>query len=173
MLLSNKKDNKAVRECALELFSLEQERKSFEREYQQRKTQLSTAIKNFMYCNKVGDEIEFCIGSAKVLRVKKIAPKSVTWNAEALEKSLGKLSKQVIQKTYTITDFEGMARYLKSYGVDPLRFREFLLVEKKVNEDALDQLNALGELTEEQLRDCYTVTTRSSYLRLDVTEGEK
>ena len=67
----------------------------------------------------------------------------------------------------------GLVEYLKSYGVDPKKFKSFISAEEKVLSEKLEQLEALGEISKEDLAGCYEVKPRSSYLRISVAEEEE
>lgn len=97
-------------------------------------------------------------------RIQKV---SITFDVPALEQVLSKDQREaVIQKTYTVTDFNGFVRYLKSIGADPKVVRTFLTVSKAVDEKALDQLEAIGKIDVKTLENCYTVTKKDPYFKL-------
>ena len=178
MILPIKKDTLTIRQQVVELYKLEQKYKEISKSYKEKKEKLTTAVKNYMFCNKdCNDDFQFDVGSnsdkQRMLGVKRITPTSIIWDADKLEQNLEKeVAKKVIQKTYTITDMEGLVKYLKSCGVNPKKFKSFLLIEKRVDETALEQLNALGEVASEELEGCYTTSTKCSYLRISLTEEE-
>lgn len=174
MNLPIKKDTLLIRQQVVELHNLEQKYKEISKQYKERKDKLTLAIKNYMYCNKGCDkDFQFSVNEKQTLGVKKVIPTLIIWDADKLEQCLDKRSaKEVIQKTYTVTDMEGLVKYLKTCGVDPKKFKSFLYIEKRVDETKLEQLNALGEVAVEDLEGCYTTSTKSSYLRISLTEEE-
>lgn len=174
MILPIKKDTLSIRQKVVELYELERKYKELSKKYKEKKDKLSVAVQNYMFCNKgCAEGFRFDVGQQQMLGVKKITPTSIIWDAEQLERSLDKeVAKEVIQKTYTITDIEGLVEYLKTCGVSPKKFKSFLYIEKRVDETKLEQLNALGEITPKQLEGCYTTSTKSSYLRISLTEEE-
>lgn len=110
-------------------------------------------------------------GHYVVTRVQKV---SISFDVPKLEKLLTKdQALQVIDKTYTVADITGLIKYMKSLGADPMVFKSFLSVSKAVNEKALDQLEAIGELDGKSLENCYTVTKKAPYFRLRVKGSAK
>ena len=177
MVLPDKKDNLEIKRQVVELFELENRFKDIKKQYEDRKERLTVAIKNYMYCNKgIDNGFQFYAKSKtqdKMFNVKKIEPSTIVWDADKLEKMLSKEdARQVIEKTYTITDIDGLIAYLKSCGVNSKRFKSFIDVSKKVNNDTLEQLDAVGKLDRDDLSGCYTVSKKSSYLRISMTEDE-
>lgn len=172
MFLQEKQQNE-VKQQALELFKLEKKYKAISKAYQAKKSKLSLAIKNFMFCTKgASDEFSFEQNDI-LLRVKKITPTIVVWDPDKLEKCLSKKEREkVIEKKYSIEDMAGLIKYLKSCGVDPKVFKSFITVERKVCVEALEQLEALGEVTQSELKGCYSVETKTSYLRIGSVEDK-
>lgn len=108
-----------------------------------------------------------------MLVVKKIEKTSVEWDASKLERKVDKFTaKQVIKKQYRITDIQGLIQYLKSCDVDPKIFRRFVLVDKTVDEKAVDRLGDLGQLTVQQISGCYTVKAHKPYFTITVKQNE-
>lgn len=178
MLLTDKKDNAKIRQCVVELYKARAQFDEIQKSYEEQKKRLTTTIKNYMYCNKGCNEgFSFHVGSKdenKLLKVSKIEPTSIVWDADKVEQALDKeSSKQVIEKTYVVNDMEGLVSYLKSCGVNPKRFKSFIDVQKSVNVEVLEQLNAIGTIDKEDLEGCYDLNKRSSYLRLSIVEGEE
>ena len=181
MLLSNKQENEEVKRQTIELFELEQKFKAIKKQYEDKKTKLTTSIKNFMYCNKCeGDEFHFVAMSGntfakehQALKVKKVTPTTITWDADKLEEKLSKeLCSQIIHKEYKVNDMAGLIQYLKSCGVNPKKFKSFLTIEKSVDANKIAQLDAIGEITHADVKGCYTVASKSSYLRIGLMEDE-
>lgn len=98
------------------------------------------------------------------LLVTRVQKTSVKFDADKVEKSLGKeLSKKVINKKYEIYDIEGLIAYLKSCGVDPKMFKKFIITHKTVNSNELDKLSDLGKVGIDKLKGCYTVDRAKPY----------
>ena len=181
MLLSSKQENEEVKRQTIELFELEQKFKAIRKQYEEKKARLTTSIKNFMFCNKCeDDEFHFVAMSGdrfskehQALRVKKVTPTSIVWDADKLEEKLPKeLCSQIVHKEYKVNDMPGLIEYLKSCGVSPKKFKSFLTIEKSVDANKIAQLDAVGEITHTDVKGCYTVSSKSSYLRIGFMEDE-
>ena len=159
MLLSGKKDIK-ITNASLELIKLNAEHKAYEENYKKRKVELETIVrsagyKEFAFETPDGNMKARCIESNKII-----------WDIEKLKEKLNKnILSEILNKKYEIEDFNGLVEYLKSCGVDPKKFKEYLIVEEEVNEKALNQLSELGEITDEQIDGCYTLKRISEYVK--------
>lgn len=103
-----------------------------------------------------------------------VSPTKIIFDADKLEKKLkSKLGKDklslIISKKFIIDDFDGLIEYLKTCGVDAKKFKEFISVEKTVNNKKIDELSKIGEIDEEDVSGCYQVKTSESYFK--ITEG--
>lgn len=181
MQLSNKQENEEVKQQVIELYELETKFKTIKQQYEEKKTKVTTAIKNFMYCNKgMNDEFQFLAqkgntfsGMNKMLRVKRIVPTSIEWDADKLSEKLPKaVAVKVIKKQHTIDDWNGLVKYLKSCGVNPRKFKSYITTSSVVDSKALEQLDAVGELSMKDVKGCYRVVEKSGYLRLDIMEDD-
>ena len=174
-ILQDQKKDKELKQQVIELYRVESKFKRLKKEYEDKKSNLVVAIKNQMFCNK-GHWNEFRFGAKNgdrrvTMSVKKVEPVSIVWDADKLESALSKeVAKQVIVKTYEITDYAGLVKYLRGCGVDPKKFKRFVAVHKSVDEQSLDQLDALGEIDHNDIEGCYTKKVRSDYLRVDMLE---
>ena len=98
------------------------------------------------------------------LVVNKVQKTSIVFDIDALENNLSKeMCKDVIDKSYTITDINRLIIYLKSCGVNPKVFKSFLNVTKTVDSKKLDKLADLGLISEKQLEGCYTIKKNNPY----------
>lgn len=82
------------------------------------------------------------------------------------------MCKDVIDKSYTITDINRLIVYLKSCGVDPKVFKSFINVTKTVDEKKLDKLADLGLISKEQLEGCYTLKRQKPYFTVKMKRGK-
>lgn len=107
------------------------------------------------------------------LIVKKVERTSIEWDAEKLEKKVEKsIAKQVVKKQYRISDMQGLIRYLKTCGVDPTIFKKFVIVDKTVDEKAVNRLGDIGQLTVRQIAGCYTVKSQKPYFTTQVKKDD-
>lgn len=178
-ILSNKQENERIKIEVTELYELEKKYKSVKDRYEEKKKLLLTSVKNWMYvkdCRKfkfVAQTGEMFARNNKIIEVNKITPTSVIFYPDRLEEKLSKeVCEKIIDKTYTITDMQGLAKYLKSCGVDPKKFKSFIEVNKTVDVKELEQLESIGEIMMEDLKGCYDTETKNSYLKMKIVEGE-
>ena len=172
MHLSERQQNE-VKQQALELFELEKKYKVISKAYQEKKNKLSLAIRNFMFCTKGANDGFSFEQNNILLRVRKITPMTVVWDPDKLEERLSREGREkVIEKKYSIEDMPGLIKYLKSCGVSPKRFKSFVTVEKKVCVKALEQLEALGEISQNDLKGCYRIEAKTSYLKIGSMEDK-
>lgn len=102
-----------------------------------------------------------------------VKPKKIEWNMETLKQILDKeIFDEVCIKKYTIIDYEGFVEYLKSLKADPKIFKGFIQCEKSMNQNKLDQLSELGEVSVDDLEGCYNVINKESYIRITQSEEE-
>lgn len=107
----------------------------------------------------------------KLFTVKRIENTSIVWDAEKLEKRVDRvIARKIINKRYHVQDMPGLICYLKSCGVDPKIFKQFIQVEKTVDEKAVDSLGDIGVLEVRQIAGCYTVKTQRPYYTVAVKE---
>lgn len=91
------------------------------------------------------------------------ATKNVTTNIDffpdKLKTTLSKeLYDKVIDKTVVINDLENLVKMLKSYGVPPKEFKNFISVSTKVNVDNVDNIIEMGEINIEDIQGCYSAS---------------
>ena len=158
-----------VKSAVLELNKINKDFKSYEEEYKSRKEELTGIIKQYAKEKRVDD---FYISlKDTMLKVKPIVNKKIIWNFDELHKKVDKsLLKQFIEKEYIIEDFDGLVEYLKSCGVNPKKFKNYLTVKETVNKKNLDNLSDLGEITEQDIKGCYTIEITSGYVKISELE---
>ena len=154
---------------ALKFKKVQEEYKALEKE----KDELSKDLRNFMFVNGIS-EFDFekeSLDVRSIVTVKNIKKVTVTFDADKLEKRFDKeLCNEFIEKKYEINNIEGLVKYLKSCGVDPKEFKKYINVEKKVNNKKLDEISNLGDITEEDLKGCFTMEESVGYIK--ITEAD-
>lgn len=107
------------------------------------------------------------------LIVNRVQKTSIVFDIDALENNLSKeMCKDVIDKSYTITDINRLIIYLKSCGVDPKVFKSFVNVTKTVDTKKVDKLADLGLISEKQLEGCYTLKRQKPYFTVKMKRGK-
>ena len=158
-------------EAIVELSELNEKFKNLESKYNRKKQELTDLI--FEKSGTV-QSIEFdsdTLDSNIHYVATLVNPKKVVFDIEMLEGKLDKeLVNEFVDKTYTINDLQGLTLYLKSCGVNPKKFKQFLDVEKKVNNKKLQQLSDLGDISQEDLKGCFKVCETSKYVKISKKE---
>lgn len=156
----------------MELYNLEQRYKAIKSQYEKKKKSLALSIKNYMYANGF-DFFDFESENGR-MAVRKSSKKQIVWNIEKLEKRLGKdICNEFIDKEYKVTDMDGLVKYLKSCGVNPKKFKQYIEIQKSVNQEALNQLSEIGDITSEDVKGCFEIKESDSYLRLGLVKEEE
>lgn len=165
-----------IKDSVRRLYELGQEKKKFDDYYNQVRKKEQLMVSNFMFSNLPKDEnsfeitldegISFYTNPTKVI-VTRIRTKKIFWFVEKLKEKLDKKTyNEIIDKTYTINDMEGLIKYLKSCGVDAKKFKKFIEVNEEVDETKLNNLYDRGEIKKKQIEDCYEVKLGEPYIRI-------
>lgn len=165
-----------IKDSVRKLYDAQQEKKQFDKYYEEVRKKEQLSISNFMFTNLQKDqnsfEIELDEGigyytNHMKLNVTRIRTKKVTWLLDKLKQKLGKdIYKDVVDKTYTINDIQGLIKYLKSCGVDPKKFKKFIDVDETLNETKLNTYYETGALKKSDIEGCYNVKMGEPYIRL-------
>lgn len=134
----------------------------------------SLSISNYMYStqetdsfNVTLDETQMYYSNHKHLKVQKIRKRKIVWFLDKLKQNLTKeQQKEVIDKTYVVSDMGGLIEYLKTCGVKPKEFKKFIEVKEVVNETKLDNAYQTGVVKKKQLKSCYDVELGKPYIKL-------
>lgn len=105
------------------------------------------------------------------IAIKKVTKTNVEWFPEKVAEAIPEeLSAGVIDKRYEVTSWQALVNAMKKYGVPANEVIPYIAVEKTVNVAALEQLNELGDVSQEDLEGCYKVNVKSSYLSMSETK---
>lgn len=170
-----------VKDNVRRLYDAQQEKKKFDKYYDAVRKKEQLAISNFMFTQLPRDqnsfEIELDEGETYYtnhvkLRVTNVRTKKITWMLDKLKQKLGKETyKDVVCKTYTVNDMQGLIKYLKTCGVDPKKFKKFIEVTEELDETKLDTYYETGALKKEDIAGCYDVKMGDPYIRLTELKG--
>lgn len=165
-----------IKDSVRKLYDAQQEKKQFDKYYDEVRKKEQLSISNFMFTNLPKDqnsfEIELDEGvgyytNHMKLNVTRIRTKRVTWLLDKLKQKLGKDTyKDVVDKTYTVNDIQGLIKYLKSCGVDAKKFKKFIDVDETLNETKLNTYYETGALKKSDIEGCYDVNVGEPYIRL-------
>lgn len=165
-----------IKDSVRRLYDAQQEKKQFDKYYEEVKKKEQVAISNFMFSNLPKGESSFEIEldeglgyytNHTTLNVTRVRTKKVIWLLDKLKKNLSKEAyNKIVNKTYTINDMQGLTKYLKSCGVDPRKFKKFIDVQESVNETNIETFYQTGELKEAEINGCYEVKMGEPYIRM-------
>lgn len=152
--MENKDDTK-YRMSALSFFAA---KKSFEKQKQEFEVLKKSFYSDFgrYFASRGFDKsVTYSFGDSDVT-VSKVQRVAIVFDAEKLSRRLQKkIASKVIKKKYEIADYEGFVEYMKKVGAKPCDVKKFLNVTKEVDKEALDQLEAIGEIDEDMIDGCY------------------
>ena len=167
----SKKQKAKISKLISDLDSLNESFKTEKELYEAKKQTLQSEIKEYTDKNN-WDKINIDIGNFNY-QATPVINKKITWDLDKLSEKLDKkLLNEITDKEYSINDFDGLVEYLKSCGVDPKKFKEFINVNKTVNSKKIDELGQLGEINIESLSGCYELQANFSYVRITKQELE-
>lgn len=110
-------------------------------------------------------------GEPKQIKVSKVERTSIKWDVDKLRKRFPKhIFKQMVKKEYRIVGMPQLVEYLKSCGVDPNVFKQFIVADETVDQDAIDRLGDLGVITSKQISGCYVVECAKPYYTVKVVK---
>lgn len=165
-----------IKDSVRKLYDAQQEKKQFDKYYDEVRKKEQLSISNFMFTNLPKDQNSFEIELDEGVRyytnhmklnVTRIRTKRVTWLLDKLKQKLGKDTyKDVVDKTYTVNDIQGLIKYLKSCGVDAKKFKKFIDVDETLNEAKLNTYYETGALKKSDIEGCYDVKFGEPYIRL-------
>ena len=167
-------------ECSQAITTFFQKQKRFKQiqtKFGEIKANFYDDMEDYFKCNNIDGKLTIkCDGydiEGENLVVTRIQSSKVEFNADKLEKTLGKeLAQNVIQRHYEITDMSGLITYLRECGINSKVFKSFISVRKTVNTKELDRLEELGMITAEQIKGCYTVKSQNPYFTVNIGKGQ-
>lgn len=170
-----------IKDSVRRLYDAQKKKKEVEKFYNDVKQKESLAISNFMFTNLPNGEnsfeivldegISYYTNHLKLL-VTRVRTKKIVWLLDKLKSKLSKeVYKDVVDKTYTITDMDGLIKYLKKCGVEPKKFKKYIEVHEHLNETKLNNYYDTGVINKKELEGCYEVKLSEPYIRLTETKG--
>lgn len=171
----SKLNKNECRQSVQKFFEKQLKFKKVQSQFNELKAQFNSDMEDYFECEGINNlTIESDNLNENNLVVKRIQKSSINFNADKLEKVLGKeLGKQAIIKKYEITDIDALIAYLKKCNVEPKIFKSFLIVSKSVDINELDRLEELGKISAEQIKGCYTIKQQKPYFTVNVKRGKE
>ena len=99
---------------------------------------------------RVDEQLQFSVS-------KKVDTKLEFFEDQLTAKLDKKLLKRIVNKKIEIDDLEGLVKFLKSYGVSPKEFKQYIKSSKEIDMDEIDRLVEIGDIQIEDLQGCYKV----------------
>lgn len=171
-----KNSTTTIKNSVRRLYELQKEKKNFDKYYNEVRNKEQVSISNFMFSNleKGTETFEITLDDGyeyykdnKQLKITKVRTKKITWLLDKLKEKLSKeTQKQVINKTYTIKDFNGLVKYLKACGVDAKKFKKYIEVQEELNEVELNRLYEVGKISKKEINGCYELKLGEPYIRI-------
>lgn len=165
-----------VKDSVRRLYDVQQEKKDFDKYYNEVRKKEQLAISNFMFSNLPKNENSFEIeldeglnyyAKHVKLNVTRVRAKKIIWNPDKLKERIAKsLYKKVTEKTYTINDMEGLVEYLKTCGVNPKKFKQYIDVEESINDAEISRLYDTGKINMQDVKGCYEIKYGEPYIKL-------
>lgn len=177
--LKNKQYTEEVKLKIIELLEEDEKFSKIKKEHEQKRAELQTFIKNFMFVNgmnalqfKAFSGEEFA-ANPQMLECKIVTPCSIEFLPDKMIEALGKdEANNYIETEINISDWNGFMEYMKELGADANKVKSFLNVEKKVDKKMLDNAEKLGQISLQDLKGCYKVTKKNSYLKISRIKEE-
>ncbi len=169
-ILSDKTDKK-IKSICYELFKVKQ----MEQEAKQKYAEIQSKLKDY-FRNKSEKTIQFSVGS-RSYKITDVNPQKIVWNVEKLLKRFKanevdkEVINQIVKKTYSVSDWSGFVNVLSLHGIKPNEILPFISVEKKVDQKKMNELSEIGEITEEDVKGCYTIEEIEGSLRTSEWEN--
>lgn len=168
---SNVNDKQAFQDV-LEMYRNKQRFEQLEAQYKQEKEKLSTRIRNYMYSHGYSS-FDFRSREFGNVKVNHVVRKMIKWDVTKLKAKLSpELCAEIIEKEYYISDIQGLVKYLKSCGVNPKKFKRYLIITEKVNQKKMDELSEIGDITASDVEGCYELKEANGYLTINVKKDE-
>lgn len=165
-----------ARRLALKYFNIKQALDDEHKRFDQVKTEFEEAMEAAM--SDAGTKrVAFAVDdlddtSDDRLVVTMVERIGIEWLPDKLEKRVPKeIARQIIKKHYHVENMPGLIQYLKSCGVDPNIFKQFIRSEKYVDQAAVDRLSELGMLSVRNVSGCYIVKCPKPYFKVSLKKG--
>lgn len=131
----------------------EEQKKQFDKE----KEEFYSLSEKYFEDNEIEKNVNFDFGETNLILsiVKRV---KLIFDVDKLTKKLSKkIIKEVIKKKIIINDVDAFMNYMKEIGADPKVLKSFFEIQKEVDRDKLDQLEAVGSIDASDIEDCYEV----------------
>lgn len=168
----SKEQKRKITKAVKDLDSLNKTFKDHEEKYKAEKDRLQKIIKDYTDKSNL-EEFDFD-DNLSHYKVRPIITKKIIWDIDKLSEKLDKeILNEILDRQYSINDFDSLVEYLKSCGVDPNKFKKFIEVKKTVNNKKVDELSQLGDISSDDLSGCYELQANFSYVKISLLEMQE
>lgn len=106
-----------------------------------------------------------------VFRSTRTIPTQINWDTKALKKKLPKdIVSDVVRRDRQLVNLPGLVEYMRILGGDPKKFWSYFTTHEYVDQDEIDQLVDIGEIDQEDLTGCYSVSVKPTRYRVTSKE---
>lgn len=127
-------------------------------------------------CNSITitSHYETSIDEPRSIKITKVERTAVRWDIKKLKKRLpDDVFNKVVHKEYRIVGMQNLIQYLKSCGVDPKIFKQYIVVEESVDQGAIDHMGELGYISAQQISGCYIVDCAKPYFKVSAIKAKE
>lgn len=101
--------------------------------------------------------------------VTRVVRRKVEYDIDKMKKKLPvDVISEVVEKQVLVTDYNLLAKYVKSLGGSAPKLKSMLHVDESVNEKRLDELSELGEFDDSLMEGCFSISESEPTYQLRV-----
>lgn len=146
-------DQKQLQEQVKRVYSLGKRLEALKAEYDSERA----ALQDY-FDKKALKRVEVVTGTS-VITASKIERITINYIAEKLKERLDREKyNEIVQKRCIVNNYEGLKELLRKHGVRFKEFSEHVQVFDEVKKDTVKELYEVGDITNEELKGCYTAT---------------
>ena len=177
-------DGFSIEEVVANFYDLQQQKKLDDKAFNDDKKQFYENMEGYFkkHC-KGSNKARFTIGfdnenstiaNGGEYVVTEIRRRDVVFDIAKLKKKLGpKLFRKASKLKMTVVDPEGLIEYAKSVGMKKDELLSFVNIEREVDENELDRLSELGEVSGEDIDGCYKVIEGKPWYKVSFSPEEQ
>ena len=151
----------------VKFFNKKKEFEKYKKEFDKEKEEFYKESEKYFEDNEIEKNVDFDLGKinftlSRIKRVKLVfdidKQEIQFYNIDKLCKKFSKkIVKEVIRKRIIINEVDSFMKYMKEIGASPKVLKSFFEVQKEVDKEKLDQLEAVGLIDASDIEDCYEV----------------
>ena len=141
----------------VKFFNKKKEFEKYKKEFDKEKEEFYKESEKYFEDNEIEKNVDFDLGKINftLSRIKRV---KLVFDIDKLCKKFSKkIVKEVIRKRIIINEVDSFMKYMKEIGASPKVLKSFFEVQKEVDKEKLDQLEAVGLIDASDIEDCYEV----------------